>query len=612
MRPHSEMKLVRQALKPPLVVAEEAEGKPRVLSMDELFCAEYPLSQAVRLGNHEVLLLPDFVSMDEQAFMLQEIGSNNWTALRNRRVQCFGGDPVPMAAGSRAQLPDWLRGGLVRHIHTQLASLLPPDLGEVVSAYNHVLVNEYRAGDFILPHTDGPLYSPITVTLSLGDSDCDMTFSTKLASQDIGSRRPETVLKFTLPSRCLVAFWGRAYTDMLHSVDNWCPPCRGFTPKLAQWYAKDLKAKGLEVIFISSDKGQTEFDSYLSEQPWFALPFADRARKAKLSDKFKVQGIPSLILLNPKDGSLITDSGRESVTQDPTGVNLPWMPKTALEILAMSKILGHNGQVLSLGQVQQQTDVLGLYFSASWCGPCHQFTPQLASTYSQLKAQGKRFEVLFVSSDKSLESFTQYFESMPWLALDFTTSAMEQSALSETFKVEGIPSLVLLDSKTGQVYNRDTVGEVLNDPTGKQFPWELKPCQVLTQSSVGQIAGGPVVFIFAQSDEEALQLGADYSEAVRVWRGEAEEGAICHGDVCIPTGGKLDGAEDVLFFVCGITNPAVQRVKELTKYAGNGMAILELSQQAFAQSSQKPSPRTVRTFVQQYLAGQVDKQPLGK
>lgn len=375
-----------------------------------------------------------------------------------------------------------------------------------------------------------------------------------------------------------------------------------------------MKAKGLEVIFVSSDKGQSEFDSYLAEQPWFALPFADRARKAKLSDKFKVQGIPSLVVLNAKDGSLITDSGRESVTQDPTGAKLPWTPKTALEILATSRIVGHNGQVLGLEQVQQQADVLGLYFSASWCGPCHKFTPQLASTYAQLKAQGKRFEVLFVSSDKTPESFAQYFESMPWLALDFATSAMEQSALSETFKVEGIPSLVLLNAKTGEVYNRDTVGDVLADPTGKQFPWELKPCAVLTQSSVGLVAAGPAVFIFAPSDEEAVQLASDYSEAVRVWRGEAEEGAICHGDVCIPTGGRLEGAEDVLFFVCGTSNPAAKRVRELTQNAGagSGMAILELGQQAFAQSSQKPSPRTVRAFVQQYLAGQVDKQPLGK
>ena len=34
---------------------------------------------------------------------------------------------------------------------------------------------------------------------------------------------------------------------------HWCPPCRGFTPKLAEWYKKDLQAKGMEVVFASSD-----------------------------------------------------------------------------------------------------------------------------------------------------------------------------------------------------------------------------------------------------------------------------------------------------------------------------------------------------------------------
>ena len=43
---------------------------------------------------------------------------------------------------------------------------------------------------------------------------------------------------------------------------------------------EDLSAKGLEVVFVSSDKDQSQFDEYFKEMPWLALDFADRDLKA--------------------------------------------------------------------------------------------------------------------------------------------------------------------------------------------------------------------------------------------------------------------------------------------------------------------------------------------
>merc|ERR1712226_240936 len=40
----------------------------------------------------------------------------------------------------------------------------------------------------------------------------------------------------------------------LYFSAHWCPPCRGFTPQLAEWYTKSLNNKGLEILFVSSDK----------------------------------------------------------------------------------------------------------------------------------------------------------------------------------------------------------------------------------------------------------------------------------------------------------------------------------------------------------------------
>ena len=138
----------------------------------------------------------------------------------------------------------------------------------------------------------------------------------------------------------------------LYFSAHWCPPCRGFTPQLAKWYTNNLKAAGLEVVFVSSDKGPSEFDSYFKEQPWLALPFDDRALKAKLSKKFKVNGIPSLVILDGATGETITTDGREAVSEDPTGKNLPWKPPTIWEALGDEFLSGPDGDTVELSDLK--------------------------------------------------------------------------------------------------------------------------------------------------------------------------------------------------------------------------------------------------------------------
>ena len=68
----------------------------------------------------------------------------------------------------------------------------------------------------------------------------------------------------------------------LYFSAHWCPPCRSFTPKLAEWYSRlttgPLKDK-FEIVFVSSDKDEDSFDSYFDEMPWLALPFHEREHK---------------------------------------------------------------------------------------------------------------------------------------------------------------------------------------------------------------------------------------------------------------------------------------------------------------------------------------------
>merc|ERR1719371_51857 len=53
---------------------------------------------------------------------------------------------------------------------------------------------------------------------------------------------------------------------------HWCPPCRGFTPQLAKAYSEHLKAKDLEIVFVSSDKDEAAFNDYFGEMPWVPKP----------------------------------------------------------------------------------------------------------------------------------------------------------------------------------------------------------------------------------------------------------------------------------------------------------------------------------------------------
>ncbi len=143
-------------------------------------------------------------------------------------------------------------------------------------------------------------------------------------------------------------------------------------------------------------------------------------------------------------------------------------------------------------------NVVGLYFSASWCGPCRQFTPQLAEFYQRVNKKGKKFEIIFVSQDNSAESFVSYYEKMPWLAVPIDTVAEIADSLSRQYRMKGIPHLVLLDGYDASVITLDGRGKVLSDKYGLEFPYRSRtlinaiprPIKNLLKSIQSSIAAG--------------------------------------------------------------------------------------------------------------------------
>jgi len=94
---------------------------------------------------------------------------------------------------------------------------------------------------------------------------------------------------------------------------HWCGPCRSFTPVLAEKY-NEMKKQGkeFEIVFISSDSDEKSFGLYHHEMPWLALPYSDADTRKKLSLKYSIRGIPSVILVDG-DGKILTESGRSYI-----------------------------------------------------------------------------------------------------------------------------------------------------------------------------------------------------------------------------------------------------------------------------------------------------------
>lgn len=132
-------------------------------------------------------------------------------------------------------------------------------------------------------------------------------------------------------------------------------------------------------------------------------------------------------------------------------------------------------------------NVVAIYFSASWCGPCKQFTPQLAQFYAAMNKKGKKFEVVWVSGDRSSEEFAAYYAKMPWPAVPLPVAQKVHAKLGPKYQLKGIPHLVILDGEDASVYTLDGRSRVSQDSYGLEFPWRPRTLMNLLPKSVSRL-----------------------------------------------------------------------------------------------------------------------------
>uniref|UniRef100_A0A8I3NGK1 Nucleoredoxin n=1 Tax=Canis lupus familiaris TaxID=9615 RepID=A0A8I3NGK1_CANLF len=247
----------------------------------------------------------------------------------------------------------------------------------------------------------------------------------------------------------------------------------------------------LEIVFVSSDQDQRQWQDFVRDMPWLALPYKEKHRKLKLWNKYRISNIPSLIFLDATTGKVVCRNGLLVIRDDPEGLEFPWGPKPFREVIA-GPLLRNNGQSLESSSLEGSH--VGVYFSAHWCPPCRSLTRVLVESYRKIKEAGQKFEIIFVSADRSEDSFKQYFSEMPWLAVPYTDEA-RRSRLNRLYGIQGIPTLIVLDPQ-GEVITRQGRVEVLNDEDCREFPWHPKPVLELSDSNAVQLNEGPCLVLF--------------------------------------------------------------------------------------------------------------------
>ncbi|CAC5378474.1 ALKBH6 [Mytilus coruscus] len=161
-----------------------------------------------------IYYIPEFITPEEEQRLMNSVYAApkpKWTQLSNRRLQNWGGLPHPKGMVAE-DIPQWLKT-YIDKIGTLgiFGDCLP----------NHVLVNEYEAGQGIMPHEDGPLFYPVVSTISLG-SHTFLDFYRPISedTQDSTSFQDRYLTSVLLQPRSLILVCDDMYKTFLHGIED--------------------------------------------------------------------------------------------------------------------------------------------------------------------------------------------------------------------------------------------------------------------------------------------------------------------------------------------------------------------------------------------------------
>ncbi|PYH43255.1 uncharacterized protein BP01DRAFT_106445 [Aspergillus saccharolyticus JOP 1030-1] len=164
----------------------------------------------------DAFYIADFISAEEEALLLKKIINAplpRWMHLAHRRLQTWPSALTKTDTLIASPLPSWLVSPIATPRFDDLSIFRNAPHG----APNHVLVNEYRPGQGIMPHEDGAAYYPLVATVSLGAPIVlDLYDKPTIDTNDSLGHQPR--YRILQERRSLLVTTNKIYTDFLHGI----------------------------------------------------------------------------------------------------------------------------------------------------------------------------------------------------------------------------------------------------------------------------------------------------------------------------------------------------------------------------------------------------------
>ncbi|GAD97775.1 conserved hypothetical protein [Paecilomyces variotii No. 5] len=252
--------------------------------------------EATRIASlpEDAYYIPNFINEAEEERLLQKITTvplPRWTQLSHRRLQTW---PSALSKSNillASPLPTWLTEPIITPRFEELGIFVDAPHG----APNHVLINEYRPGQGIMPHEDGAAYHPLVATVSLGAPIVLDVYEKQHRQEGSDSPVPEQVndhgddgqkeqngtnprhYRILQEPRSLLITRKRMYTDYLHGITE--------TDR-----DENLSAQTVCNWGLLGDRQRYECGSYEREVR-MSLTYRDVIKVAKLGNSGRFLGI---------------------------------------------------------------------------------------------------------------------------------------------------------------------------------------------------------------------------------------------------------------------------------------------------------------------------------